>query len=160
VYVVEPNTDLRPTAQYIAPNHRIAIALDGKKVGDKIDLPDGSSATIEWIKPKTLHALHDVLNNFNNRYPDATGLERVRFDTSSPEGLEPMLEKLRDRHDAIVEVQKLYENGSMPLELVARATGSDPIEALAGLARAGVAIRACDGTEAERQAAFAAIEAN
>jgi hypothetical protein len=123
-------------------------------------LPDKTRATIKWIKTKTLHALHDMLDNFNNRYPEARGLERVRLETSSPGGFEPMLEKVRDRHDAIQEVQKLYEAGTMPLALVARSVGSDPVEVMVGLAGSGLAIRACEGTHFERATAVAAINAN
>ena len=160
VYVIEPDASLRPSAQYIAPSHRVADALLGKKVSDTFELPDKTRATIKWIKTKTLHALHDILENFNNRYPEAQGLERVRIETSTPGGLEPMLEKVRDRHDAIQEVQKLYEAGTMPLALVARSVGSDPVEVMVGLASSGLAIRACEGTHPERAAAMAAINVN
>lgn len=159
-YIIEPDVTLRPSAHYIAPDHRIASMLIGKKVGDQIELPDKNRATIDWIKTKTLHALHDVLNNFNNRYPDARGLESVRIDTSKPDGLEPMLEKVRDRHEAIQEVQKLYESGIMPLALVALSVGSDPVETMIGLSNSGVAIRACDGAHPEREAALTAIDSN
>lgn len=160
IYVIEPDANLRPSAQYIAPSHRVADALLGKKVSDTIELPDKTRATIKWIKAKTLHALHDILENFNNRYPEARGLERVRVETSTPGGLEPMLEKVRDRHDAIQEVQKLYEAGTMPLALVARSVGSDPVEVMVGLANSGLAIRVCEGTHPERAAAMAAINVN
>jgi hypothetical protein len=160
VYVIEPDASLRPSAQFIAPNHRVAEALVGKKVGETIELPDKTRATIQWIKPKTLHSLHDILNNFNNRYPEARGLERFRVDTSTPGGFEPVLERVRDRHDAIEEVQKLYEAGTMPLALVAHSVGSDPVEAMVGLANSGLAIRVCDGTHQERADAMAAINGN
>jgi len=159
VYVIEPDASLRPSAQYIAPSHRVAEVLLGAKASDSIELPDKTRATIKWIKTKTLHALHDTLENFNNRYPEARGLERVRVE-STPGGFEPMLEKVRDRHDAIQEVQKLYEAGTMPLALVARSVGSDPIEVMVGLANSGLAIRVCEGTHPERAAAMAAINAN
>jgi tetratricopeptide (TPR) repeat protein len=159
-FVIESKSNLRPSAQYISPEHRVAKSLLGKNVGDTIELPDKTRATIRWIKTKELHALHDILDNFNNRYPDARGLERVRIDPTKVGGLEPVLEKVRDRHDAIEEVNKLYEAGTMPLALVARSVGSDPVEALVGLANLGLAIRSCEGTHLERAAAMAAINAN
>jgi tetratricopeptide (TPR) repeat protein len=159
VYVIEPDATLRPSAQYLRPDHTLAKLLTGKRVGDTIPMPDKSSATVIWIKPKVLHALHDVMENFANRFPEAEGFEPVKIDTKEG-GLEPMLERLRDRHDAGEQIGKLYELGTIPLSLVGRSLGCDPIEAMVGLASTGRAIRVCDGSHIEREKALASIDAN
>jgi len=88
------------------------------------------------------------------------GLERVNVEFGKEGGLEPMLARLRDRHDAIEQVNKLYESGAMPLALAARAVGRDPVETLVGIAGSGIPIRSCEGSHLERGTAFAAINAN
>ncbi|TCU73661.1 tetratricopeptide repeat protein [Bradyrhizobium sp. R2.2-H] len=160
VFIIEADSGLRPTPQHIAPDHRVAALLAGKSKDDGIVMPDSSQGKIAWIKPKQLHALHDLLENFGNRFPEMRGLQRVKVDFGKDGGLEPMLSKVRDRHDAIEEVNKLYEAGTLPLALAGRALGCDPIEALVGIAGSGIRIRSCDGTHLERATAFAAINNN
>jgi tetratricopeptide (TPR) repeat protein len=159
IYIIEPDATLRPSALYLPPNHTVAKLLAGKKIGDTMEMPDKSRTTISWIKPKVLHALHDVMDNFPNRFPEAEGFERIKIDTNEG-GLEPMLERLRDRHDAAEQLGKLYESGAMTLSLVGKSLGCDPVEAMVGLASTGRAIRVCEGSHLEREKGLAAIDAN
>jgi transcription elongation GreA/GreB family factor len=160
VYIIEPDAALRASAQYLSPDHLVAKLLAGKKIGDTVELPDKSSATIIWIKPKVLHALHDVMESFPNRFSEAEGFESFKIDIEKDGGFEPMFEKLRDRHDAIEQVAKLYESGAMTLSLVGLSLGCDPVEAMVGLASTACAIRVCEGSHLERDKAFAAIDGN
>jgi tetratricopeptide (TPR) repeat protein len=161
IYIIEPDATLRPSAQYLPPDHTVARLLAGKKVGDTVEMPDKSTATITWIKPKVLHALHDLIENFNNRFPEAEGFERIKINTAKDEGdLEPVFEKLRDRRDAVEQIGKLYESGAMTLSLVAKSLGCEPVEAMVGLASDGRMIRVCEGSHQERDKASAAIDAN
>ncbi len=104
VYIIEPKSALRPSANYLASDHLVAKLLKGKSVGDTVEMPVGTTASIAWIKPKALHALHDLMDNFNNRFPEAKGLEHVKIDTSKEGGFEPIFERVRDRHDATEQV--------------------------------------------------------
>ena len=160
VYVIEPDPDLRVSPLYIASTHRIAQSLIGQEVDAEIAMPDETSMRIAWIKPKELHALHEVMENFQNVFPDEQGMERVRIDTTSADGMRPISERLRERHDAIETVTKLYDSGGLPLALAARSLGSDPVDTLIGFSSSGHAIRVCQGTHLEREAASAAIKAN
>jgi hypothetical protein len=160
VFVIEPDPTLRPSPQYLAPTHKVSLLLMDKKKGDNLTLPDGSEAKIIWIKTKQLYALHDILENFPNRFPDLRGLERVTIDDRKPNPLEPVLERVRDRHDSIQEINKLYQAGTLPLALAARAVGCDPVEAMVGIASSGLSIRSCEGSHPERSMAFQAIRTN
>jgi hypothetical protein len=160
VYVLEPSPELRPTAEYLPPDHKVAERLLGQPVGAEIELPDHSKVQIEWIKPKALHALHQLLENFSIQFPDNEGLERVRVRPDQPDGLQPVLDRVRERHDAIEYWWQRYDSGFLPLGLVARAIGSGPVDAFVGLVSAGRVIRVCAGTQPERDVAFAAIEQN
>lgn len=159
-YVIDPDPRLRPANTYLSPDHAIAKSLLGKEIGDQLELPDHSIAKIVWIKPKELHSLHIVLEEFNNVFPDAEGWEKVRIDTSSPEGIQPMLDRVRGRADAIASVASKYDDNVLPLSFVARLLGSDPVATALGLATSGHRIRVCHGTELERREALRALSAN
>ena len=159
IYVVEPDPQLRPTSDYLPPSHKVAQVLLGRKVGEEIQLPDTSRANIEWIKPKALHALHEVLNNFQNQFPDARGLERVLI-RPGPDGIKPVLDRVRQRHDATEQVAALHDFGNFPIAVAGKMLGLDPVETFVGLISTGHVIRVCVGTHEEREAAFAAIRDN
>lgn len=159
-YVIEPEASLRLGVDYLPPEHLLAIRLLGKKTGDRLELPDGTAAEVVWIKPKVLHALHDVMENFNNRHPEAAGLERLKVEPGKDGGLEPVLERLRDRHDAVGQVATLYDAGALPIAIVGKSLGCDAVEALVGLASTGHSIRSCDGNHVERNTALTTIDAN
>jgi TPR-GreAB-C-PIN type conflict system protein len=160
VYVIEPDAKLRPSPRYIAPDHRIAEALRGKRAGEAITLPDGKTGTIAWIKPKVLHALHDLLDDFKNRFPDATGIEKVQIDVGKDDAFKDVFDRVRQRHEAAEHIASLYDTGALPIALVARSLGCDTIEALAGLGSTGHTIHVCDGSSVERDTATNAIAAN
>jgi hypothetical protein len=160
VYVIEADAKLRPSPQYIPPDHRIAGALQGKAVGETITLPDGKVGTIEWIKPKVLHALHDLLDDFKNRFPDATGIEKVQIDVGKDDAFKDVFDRVRQRHEAAGHIASLYDTGALPIALVARSLGCDSIEALAGLGTTGHTIHVCEGSSVERDTAINAIAVN
>jgi tetratricopeptide (TPR) repeat protein len=161
IYVIEPDAGLRPTPEYLAPDRPIAQLLLGHAVSDPITLPDGTAAELEWIKPKTLHALHSIMENFNNLFPEVKGFERVLIGKEEPlGGLDPILEHVKQRHDAISGMMQQYDAGTLPLALFAAATGADLVDALSGLVANGHVIKSCDGNEQERSAAWRAISDN
>jgi hypothetical protein len=159
-YAIEPEPSLRPTTDYLAPNHAVARLLLGKSAGDSVELPDHTEARIVWVKPKELHALHVILENFNNVFPDAEGFEKVRVDASSPGALEPILERVRERHDVVSSIARKYDSGTLPLALMARLVGTDPVSAAVGIASSGHALRVCEGTQYERDMSFQVIAQN
>jgi hypothetical protein len=71
-----------------------------------------------------------------------------------------MLERVRERHDAIASVAAKYDNGMLPLSFVARLLGADPVSTALGLASSGHRLKVCEGTPAERAKAVRAIAEN
>lgn len=159
-YIIEPDPALRPSNRYLPTEHGLAKSLIGRTIGQRFEFPDHGQGEIVWIKPKELYALHNVLDEFNNAFPNAEGLEKVRVDTSSPEGLQTVLERVRERHDAIASVASKYASNMLPLAFVARMLGNDPVSTALGLANSGHRLRVCEGTEFERRKAMQAIAAN
>ncbi|MFO1097892.1 MAG: hypothetical protein U1E81_06350 [Xanthobacteraceae bacterium] len=160
IYVLEYDPSLRPNLKYLPPNHKLTECLLKHKVGDEVELPDGSNGRIVWIKPKYLHAFHEILESFGNVFPDVSGIERVRFNTDAPEGLQPIIERVRGRHDAIESVFEAYERGQVPISIAGQVLGFDPVKSLGALISSGRTLRVCEGTEPERGAALSAIDSN
>jgi hypothetical protein len=114
---------------------------------------------IGWIKPKEIHALHEILINYGNFFPGAQGPERISF-TLEKDGVQEVLDRVRQRHDATELVASQYVSGNIPVTFVAKMLGVDPVDAFYNLIASGHDIRTCVGSQQERDAAFAAIEAN
>jgi hypothetical protein len=160
IFVIEPDGTLRPGPRYLPPGHPTAQLLMGKSVGTPITFPDQSVATIEWIKPKQLHALHEIMENFSKFFPDSTALERLPIRAGQADALQPMIDRVRRRHDAMEAVYDHYASGQIPIAFVARMLGIKPLEAFYGLIRSGRRIAVCEGTVPERKRAVSAVKAN
>jgi tetratricopeptide (TPR) repeat protein len=160
VFTIEADAALRPSPQYIAPTHAVARTLIGHAKGDTVYLPGGTSARIAWIKPKVLHALHEVLENFQRMFPDSDGLERVIIDPDKNEGFGEIVERLKQRSQAIEAVFSTYDAGLIPIACVARSLGKKTVDTFLALIQSGRNIRVCEGTQLERDIAASAIRAN
>jgi hypothetical protein len=132
----------------------------GRSLNDRIELPDGTAAEIVSIRPKEVYALHDLMENFQNRFPEASGFEKVQIDTSSQGGLQPIAERLQQRQDAVETISSSYETGSIPITLAGQLIGIDAVEMMTGLSTHGYHIKVCQGLPAESADAFLAVEQN
>jgi tetratricopeptide (TPR) repeat protein len=160
IFTIEADVALRPSAQYVAPGHAIARAVLGHAKGETVSLPGGTAAKISWIKPKVLHALHEVLENFQRMFPEADGLERVAIDPNQQGGLSEIVERLKQRNQAVEAVFSTYDAGLVPIACLARSLGKGTVDTFLALAQSGRNIRVCEGTQQERDAAGAAIRSN
>jgi cellulose synthase operon protein C len=147
VFTIEADAALRPSTQYIAPTHAIARALIGHAKGETVSLPDGTTARIAWTKPKVLHALHEVLENFQRMFPESDGLERVIIDPDKNEGLGEIVERLKQRNQAIEAVFATYDAGLIPIACIAHSLGKKTVDTFLALIHSGRNIRVCEGTQ-------------
>lgn len=160
-YSVESDEKLRRyTTDAIDVVHPVALAVRGLRPGDNIDLPDGGTASIITVKNKYLDAFQTALNRYNDRFPSANGLRRVRVDSDSLGGLNEMKGVLSARSRHVTEQAKQYAEGRTFLGGLALATGVDPVEAMLGLSEVGVPFRVAHGLRGEREAALKGIEEN
>jgi tetratricopeptide (TPR) repeat protein len=160
ILVIESDPALRPGPRYLAPDHPTAQLLVGKSAGTTVTFSDSSVATIESIKPKQIHALHEIMENFSKLFPECTALQRVPIRSGENEPFRPVFDRVRQRHDAVEALYDQYASGQIPMALVARMLGMEPLEAFYGLIRSGRSFQVCEGTAQERGSAFAAVKAN
>lgn len=163
-YFVEANENLRIDERFIAPDHPLARKVEGLKTGDLFFIGEGSREGEEWcvksIKHKYLDALHKSMERFQRQFPTEKGLERIVVDGTGQDSLQPVLQRVKQRHDAIEAAFDQYEQTPIPLELLTHSFGGDVIQVWHGIIVSGRSFRVCIGTVEERQAAIQAIVQN
>ena len=126
----------------------------GLKVGETFTLKSAIGDDFEWrvaeIKHKYLHALHDVMENFQTRFPDAKGLYRVAIREGN---LQPALAQVKKLAENNRRLADLYLVQHLPMTMVASQFGGDPIGFAEYVRSLDRNIEACVGTEPERIAA-------
>lgn len=165
-YVIE--TEPGNDKDALSPDDHLAKKLLGKKVNDEIVQDEGKPSEtrlkIVEIKSKYVYALHDTMEKFPHLFGEGDNPPLKRFTVkTNPEAEEETRNQLmqimdttaaRDEH--ILRVQKLYEEGKLPIGTFANLIGRDPITIWGGLVnKPRIGIRCCAGTLEERQAAIA-----
>lgn len=142
------------------PESDLAILLNGKKPGDKFNLQDriGSKPLeVRWIKPVYLDAFHCSLEQFNERFPRASGLLKFNFDPTGLDPFEDMRAIIKERAEADQRILAEYQSKSVPLSFAAALIGKDPLDAWSGLPSVNIQFQVCRGTFPEREDALKTI---
>ena len=115
------------------------------------------------IKHKYLHALHESMERFQELFPEHKAMTKVSFDESEDpnEQFALIFESVSQRQDQILQVEELYITNRLPLAVVAKFTGSHPIDVWRSfVSRKKTPFNVCIGTFEERSQAFKLIEEN
>jgi len=159
-FLLEEGPD-RPADNVLSPAHPMASAAYGLRVGDAFDIPVAFGETRKWrvaeIKHKYLHALHEVMENFENRFPDADGFYTM---TMQDGDIQPALDQVRRVAESNRDRADLYLKHGLPMSFVAAHGGRDSIRFAEYIRFLDFDIRTCLGTEPERLATRKLIEAH
>jgi Flp pilus assembly protein TadD len=160
--IIEPDGLFRRLdADSWEPDHPLAQQIMGLAVGARVPNPGtAKSGTIRQIRHKYVAKYHFVLANHAARFPNVSAFRSVSVDVSTPDGLAPLLQELRAKHDWVEQEQESYRKGPWPLAILAHRVGCDTIETADGLAGQELPLKVALGSEAERNAAAAAIASN
>ena len=159
-FIIEENEALRLIDEAIAPTHLFASAANGLKKGNTFQVHDGEEWEIVSVKHKYLYLLHTKMDSFSRHFPENRGLQRFSIKEEGEKSLEPILQKIKEKHDANELILDKYEELPLPLEMFAEWLGADVIEAWYGLSQAGRKFKVCHGSNPERASAIKAIEKN
>lgn len=132
----------------------LARILLGRKVGEKFALHDRiGSKQVEmlWIKPVYIDAFHRSLEQFNERFPRASGLQRFTFDINAPDPFDEIREVTKARAEADQHIIDQYRKTAIPLSFAAALIGKDPLDAWSGLPSVNVPFHVCRGNHEERE---------
>jgi hypothetical protein len=143
------------------PDHPLVKAITGLAVGASFTNPvNGKTGTIRGIRHKYVAKHHFVLANHEARFPSISAIRSIRVDVSTPEGLAPLLDELKAKHDWMEREQESYVTGPWPLALLAHRTSCDTIDVAEGLASQDIRLKVAAGTQPERRNATASIVEN
>jgi tetratricopeptide (TPR) repeat protein len=156
-FIIEDGSD-DPTGGFLPPTHALADLAIGKTVGETITVPQPIGDQITWtvteVKHRYMHAFHDVLAEFQTKFPTSRGL----FSVNMKEGdLSPVLEMVRKLSERGEKALDLYVNSGIPFQLVAGLFSENPIAFASGIVEMDGDIRTCLGIDPEREAAYALV---
>lgn len=149
-FLIEEGTD-RPADNVVSQTHPMAAAAFGLRVGEEFDMPVALGGTRRWrvaeIKHKYLYALHDVMENFETRFPDAKGFYKISVEEGD---IQPALEQVRRVAESNRNLADLYLRHNCPISFVAGNGSRNTISFVEYIRFLDFDIRTCQGTEPER----------
>jgi hypothetical protein len=148
----------RPADGVLSMKHPLVVAARGLSVGDEFEIKAALGSGTKWrvaeIKHKYVHALHDVLYNFQTRFPNAKGLYSFKINQGD---IQPVLEQVRQKSETTRQIADFYLVKHIPMTMVASFLGRDSVGFANYVRVLGHNIHTCIGTHAERVASLRII---
>lgn len=140
-----------------APGSPIARLVEGKRRGDTFEIPKMGGDPETWkvasVHGKYLQLHLRIMEEFEVRYPGAPGLSRFTMEEGD---VSQALAMVRRHSEQNARTTGLYVDGHLPLAMVARALGGDPVGFAQYVRTLGHDVATCTGGGEERVAACAA----
>ncbi len=156
-FLIENGED-RPADSVISPASPMAAAAMGKSVGERLSIPAAFGHRVEWtivnIKHKFLHALHDVMENFQTRFPGVDGLYKIDVQQGSTTEI---IDEVKRSSEAARRLADMHLLHNVPMAMVASLSGKDAVQFAEYLRSIDQDIRTCDGEIRERSASRDAL---
>lgn len=134
----------------------------GKKVGDKIVVSSNRvsgdrEAEIKEIKSKYIFALHDSMQSYERRFVDRNDLMGFNVEKNNFDPLFKQLDAVKEQGD---QVERLYKQNKITVDLFAKLVGRELIEVIYALRQTpDLGIRVAKGTDQEaKQGRIAFLE--
>ncbi len=156
-YRIDNNKYVNFEDERINPDDDLGKLLYGKHLGDEFKLNKkihSKNVKIKWIKSIYLDAFHMSLEQFNERFPRADGLQRFSFDINSEDPIKDMRSIIRERAEANQHILEEYRIKGIPLSFVGFFTGNDPIDVWQGLSNVNINFLVSKGSYSERDKAL------
>lgn len=147
--------------EQLTPESDLAVLLIGKQPGDNVILQEGIGSKpveVRWVKPVYLDAVHCSIEQFNERFPRANGLQRFTFDPNATDPLEDMRTITKACAETDQRMLTEYQSKGLPLSFAAALIGKDPLDVWSGLPSVDIKFQVCRGTLPERREALLTIK--
>ncbi|WP_132251347.1 PIN domain-containing protein [Methylobacterium segetis] len=136
------------------PGSPIAKLVAGKRRGDTFEIPKMGAEPETWkvaaVHGKYLQLHQRILEEFEIRYPGAPGLSRLAMKEGDVTEALAMVRRSAERN---ARTAKLYIDNKMPLAVVARVLGGDPIGFAQYVRALGADVATCAGIGEEMEGA-------
>ncbi|TXN27490.1 hypothetical protein [Methylobacterium sp. WL19] len=137
-------------------NSPIARLVAGKREGDTFEIPkmggDPETWTVASVHGKYLQLHHRIMEEFEIRFPGTPGLSRVTMQEGDVSAALAMVRRSAEHNERTA---RLYVDQQLPLAVVARALGGDPVGFAQYVTTLGAHVTTCTGDGKEREAASA-----
>lgn len=144
----------RPADGLVSASHPLAAAAMGLKVGDEFTIKatfgDDTTWRVAEIKHKYLHALHDVMANFQTRFPNAKGFYTLKMGEGN---VQPALDQVKKVSESNRKLADLYLLQHLPMAMVASRLGRDAVGFADYVRSLDHDLETCVGNAPERDAA-------
>ena len=148
-----------PETMNFAPDHPIAKAVEGVKVGGEIELPPQLGIPRRYrlreVKHKWVWLSHRILHDHGARFPGSTGFVEV---TMQEGDVGPVLDVVRRSEGHARMVMDMYQTTAVPLAMVASLHHRDVMGLAHRIASTGGSIKTCVGLHSERLRAERAVK--
>lgn len=145
----------------LSTSHPMVTALIGCSAGQIVQYQRNSLQQEECelleVKSKYLHLLHRSINDFQDRFPQSRGFERIDLSHPGTDGLDlsPLLLSADRREGHVRDSLELLQAGQIPIAAFAKLVGTSVIDVSDSLAdRGGGGWVSCVGTAEERRGAM------
>lgn len=153
-FTIEIGED-RPAEGFLNPDHPMAGLAIGHSIGDEFEVVSSIGVARKWhvreVKHKYLHALHDVMENFETRFPNVEGLYKIQIADGD---IAPILDQVRRTAEGNQQLIDLYRVNHLPISFIAARSKNDVIVLCEYIRENNRYIFTCDGTEPERVTAY------
>ena len=143
-----------PGIDRFTPDHPLAIALAGKKVGDLIEMPaeigEPRRYRVRELKHKYIWLLHDIMASHAARFPAARSMFEMTMKDGDVQPVLNMVRELQDKEDIVVQT---YTAHPVPLVAVAASSSRSVLAVAEHLVMTGTNLRTCLGAQDEREEA-------
>lgn len=146
-----------PEVMNFAPDHPVAVAVGGRRVGDEVVLPPALGIERKYrlraVKHKWVWLSHAILHEHSARFPDSNGFVEMTMEDGD---VGPVLAVVkRTERDADL-VMDAYRSNAVPLAMVAALHRRDVMGLAHRIVQTGGSIRTCVGVHSERRYAESA----
>ncbi|MDH7785633.1 tetratricopeptide (TPR) repeat protein [Ochrobactrum sp. 19YEA23] len=146
-FLIEDGPD-RPSARIYGLSHQYAKQTLSCAIGHEftVDHPSGKQTwRITQIKSCYLHAFHDVIEHFNDRFPEHPGFWKM---TTHGDDISELLAVVRRQGEDRDRQLRAYSEKSIPMQLMAG--HGNVIQFMETVRATGGEIKTCQGTALER----------
>ena len=151
----------RPWGQAVPVSNLFISRSLGLKVGDEFKSTNALGIEETWtvadLKPWWLQALHHLIANFEQMFPEAQGFASL---TLADGDIEPVLEQVRRLSEIARQQADGYIQHNIPLVTAAGVRPGGAVAFAQYLASEGEQVKVCTGTQDERDEALRVIQEN
>ena len=169
IYILDNREDIDLIRfKEIGNDNPLYLSIVNKRKNDEIEVVESpfskKKIRIIDIFHKYVYALRETLDNYNDYFPEATGMYKISLElpndgSDKMEALNPILKGADQLKEKTNYFENLYMTNPIPISFISQQSGFHIFDVMFGFAsNEDIGIRCCEGNEIERQKALRIIK--